>query len=427
MEPANSELISGEQVRFTRKGAPFPDGTQFHFSPQLGKMAGPVYTAPARIWLGRTVTVTANVPNESTPAQATVTLSAEPFWIGIIGAYSVLAAILVVGALVNLWPLSQEVDRLVVSPPAVTLGSGESIRFYAAQNGTGQSNVSWSATSGVITPSGDYVAPKLAADATSPSTVTITAQSQTPNGPSAKAIVLVSSAGKLILNPSAVMLSPGQSQTFASGDKTATFAALSGDDGVLAAGPAAVASYKTPSSVPRPRIVTVTATAPDGKIASAHIFLSNGTGTDPQRVQMSWFASLMGAAGALVWTIRSFVSYVGSRKFRASWGMYYLLHPIFAAGLALVAYNGFPSLFDSGGSCTAITCTSIMKVAFYSGLVGLFSDTVMQKLRDITKVAFGTQEARTDQMAAAQKPQPQQNPASTAAGAGSAKPPAGNP
>lgn len=233
MQPAITELISGESVVFTKDGAPFPTGTQFQFSPALGTMDGPKYTAPNRIWLGRSVTVAAIVPEESAPRRATVTLLAEPFWIGAIGIYNVVAVILVVLGLAALWPAAQDPDQLIVSPPAVTLGSGESTRFYAALNGVGTTNINWSATSGVITPSGDYVAPTLPAAAAgappaAPANVTITAQVQGANGATAKAVVLVSPAGKLILAPATVALKAGKEQTFTTGDAASVFTALSG-------------------------------------------------------------------------------------------------------------------------------------------------------------------------------------------------------
>src|SRR4051794_11192255 len=49
-------------------------------------------------------------------------------------------------------------------------------------------------------------------------------------------------------------------------------------------------------------------------------------------------AVLMGAIGGYVHAATSFVTYVGNRRFKASWGWWYALRAFIGAGLALLLY-----------------------------------------------------------------------------------------
>ncbi len=105
----------------------------------------------------------------------------------------------------------------------------------------------------------------------------------------------------------------------------------------------------------------------------------------------------MGALGALLGAMRSFVNFVGSRSFVPSWSFYYLSRPVFGAALALIvffAYRiGAVSGLKSASPADAITA------AFVAGLVGLFADTFLQKLKELVTQLFRPEDPRPDKLA----------------------------
>ncbi|HET8548071.1 MAG TPA: hypothetical protein VFL57_08710 [Bryobacteraceae bacterium] len=393
IEPKTAVLTSGEQQAFA------PVDAAFTISPAIGKMEGNLYTAPWPILLGRNVTVTARRAAETDTA--VITLAAEPAWILIVGLVWVFTALFVSYELSQVWPQSVPEAAPLVSPPAATLRSGQNLRFYASANGIGTTNVTWTASQGSITQSGDFVAPAV----TAPQAVDITAKWPGASGQTAKALVLVTPGTTLVLSPSVVTLPAGGAQAFSvDGAATATFAALAGAEGTLSAGAVKAAPYKAPGSIPNARVVTVTATNP-GALASAHVFLKPDTESprsaeDSARRLVS-LAALSGAAGALIASVRSYVNYVGSRSFRASWGLFYIFRPWFAAGLALIVHAGYRSgVFGGGGTDSP----NVMTVVFYSGLVGLFADVVLEKLRNLVDAIFSGRDQRPDPMVPAARP-----------------------
>jgi hypothetical protein len=114
----------------------------------------------------------------------------------------------------------------------------------------------------------------------------------------------------------------------------------------------------------------------------------------PAAAQLLWLAVVAGAIGSSLGAVRSFVNYVGSRHFAPSWSLYYILHPTFGAGLALLVHMGH----RTGMAGASGNANDPAVVGFYSGLVGLFSDVALQKLRDAVGTIFGMQDQRTDKM-----------------------------
>lgn len=103
---------------------------------------------------------------------------------------------------------------------------------------------------------------------------------------------------------------------------------------------------------------------------------------------------LTGALGGQIHTLRSFVSYVGNRKLRASWLIQYFLTPFVAASLALVFY-----FVTRAGFFPADSTTQDMNVYGFTGLaglVGLFSTMAVNKLRRMAKELLGPVEEEKD-------------------------------
>jgi hypothetical protein len=99
-------------------------------------------------------------------------------------------------------------------------------------------------------------------------------------------------------------------------------------------------------------------------------------------------ALLMGAIGGYIHAATSFVSYIGNREFKASWGWWYGLRALIGAALALLLYLAFRAGFLTAGSSTAVV--DPYGVAAISGLAGLFSKQATDKLEEIFNTAFHT-------------------------------------
>ena len=100
-------------------------------------------------------------------------------------------------------------------------------------------------------------------------------------------------------------------------------------------------------------------------------------------------AMIMGAVGGYVHAATSFVSYIGNRQFKASWGWWYALRTTIGAALALMIYLAFRAgLLTTSGS-GADAQIDPYGVAAVSALAGLFSKQATDKLEEIFNTASG--------------------------------------
>lgn len=98
-------------------------------------------------------------------------------------------------------------------------------------------------------------------------------------------------------------------------------------------------------------------------------------------------AAAAGALGGMIHVLRSLAWYIGNRYLRLSWLPFYLLLPIVGAALGTVFYLvARAGLFSPTSSATADT--NVYGVAALAGLVGLFSEQALQKLRDVFSSLF---------------------------------------
>ncbi len=148
----------------------------------------------------------------------------------------------------------------------------------------------------------------------------------------------------------------------------------------------------------------ITAIDSSGQRKAAAVILLASTDVTDDR-SMLWLVFLMGAFGAMLAAVRSFVNFVGSRTFVPSWGFYYLFRPMFGAGLALIVFFAYRIGAVSGpkGGSSADPFTA----AFVSGIVGLFADTVLQKLKELVEQLFRPQDTRADKLHGAGPAAPQ--------------------
>lgn len=103
---------------------------------------------------------------------------------------------------------------------------------------------------------------------------------------------------------------------------------------------------------------------------------------------------LIGALGGQIHALRSFAAYVGNRKLITSWLIQYLLMPFEGASLALVFYLVICAGFFSANSTTQNM--NVYGFAGLAGLVGLFSNMAVKKLKDMAEQLLGFPEKQED-------------------------------
>ena len=95
---------------------------------------------------------------------------------------------------------------------------------------------------------------------------------------------------------------------------------------------------------------------------------------------------IAGALGSFIHLATSFADFVGNRRLMPSWIWWYILRPFIGVALALLFYFVF-----RGGLMTASSSStemSVFGIAAVSGLAGMFSKQVTDKLREICDTAF---------------------------------------
>jgi hypothetical protein len=93
-----------------------------------------------------------------------------------------------------------------------------------------------------------------------------------------------------------------------------------------------------------------------------------------------------GALGSYVHTATSYSTYVGNRKFIASWTWWYLLRPFVGVSLSLIVYFSIRGGFLLLARVEEASQVNPYGVAAIAGLVGLFSKQASDKLNEL----FGT-------------------------------------
>ncbi|KYK30979.1 MAG: hypothetical protein HXS48_00440 [Theionarchaea archaeon] len=96
--------------------------------------------------------------------------------------------------------------------------------------------------------------------------------------------------------------------------------------------------------------------------------------------------AVMGALGGLVYSITLFAHYVGRKEFETSYGCWYVLRPLIGAILAVIFYLGFRGAFFTFSAGTQDL--NVSGVAALGGIVGIFSQETMEKLRDVAENLF---------------------------------------
>lgn len=108
--------------------------------------------------------------------------------------------------------------------------------------------------------------------------------------------------------------------------------------------------------------------------------------TNPE-IRLVIFSSFFGIVGASIHGLGSLTAWMSSRRLESGWEIWYLTRPAIGAALALITYIILRAGFVTGGP----TAISDFGVAGLSALVGLMTDEMTKKLRDVFDSLFGIQ------------------------------------
>ncbi|MBC8496656.1 MAG: hypothetical protein ISS57_00930 [Anaerolineales bacterium] len=116
------------------------------------------------------------------------------------------------------------------------------------------------------------------------------------------------------------------------------------------------------------------------------IWPSEGAVELADEVRLILIVLLSGALGSMVHALRSFFWYVGNRMLVRSWIMKYILLPFSGSTLGLMFYLVLRAgLFSPEASVNA---TSAFGFAGVAGLVGMFSEQAVEKLKEVASTLF---------------------------------------
>jgi len=127
---------------------------------------------------------------------------------------------------------------------------------------------------------------------------------------------------------------------------------------------------------------------------------------EPREAVVLVMVMLFGALGAFVHWTKSLSRYVGNRKLKRSWIVYYLLMPFEGAALAAILYL----LLRVGALGPQTTTGNLNVIGMYSfaALVGLFSKHALEKLAEVFSTLFTGIKTR-DSLDSAPKDEPGQD------------------
>jgi hypothetical protein len=148
----------------------------------------------------------------------------------------------------------------------------------------------------------------------------------------------------------------------------------------------------TPSAAP---LATATSTASPTPIPTPTPIVNGGWDPNVQlfnwkfevsiELRLLWLVMLFAAIGSYIHVAKSFAEFVGDKKFERSWIWWYVLQTPVGIALALTFYVGI-----RGGILPATSSNDVnpFGIAFFAGLVGLFSKQATDKLGEVFDTLF---------------------------------------
>ncbi|HXM43006.1 MAG TPA: IPT/TIG domain-containing protein [Bryobacteraceae bacterium] len=385
--------------------------------PRSGQIDGNgVYTAPKLVARNTNVTVQAHDGTQFDAAN--VTLDPGWFWLHLLGVYWLAWAALLLAVLLGGWqrvcPNCRPAE-LLISPPLATVTASQPVRFTATAPVTWQDNLN----SGGLYNTPPAAPPNASID------ITATAIAD-PKKFASASLIWSSDIG--------ITLQPQQSIVFGEGhvdfnailtaapDKqgkidlsTAVVAWVQPPIGSILAGPNGTATYRArPGEIKRAATIMIMANvqAPGVPPRPAGTYLTllpqspakacqeDGT---PSTASLIALIALAGALGGLIHGASSFAIFAGNRQFKSSWTWWYVLRPLLGAAVALVVYLVVRSGMGTGD--WALAGADCLKTAGFAGLIGMFAEPAMLKLKDIFNTIFTPRDdPRKDELNPEQSP-----------------------
>jgi hypothetical protein len=394
--PNNVSLRARQTQVFHIEGANGP--IKWSIEPRTGRInEHGVYTAPLLIARTANVTVQANEGTQFDAAN--VTLDPAWFWIHWLGAYWVAGAAILLAILLWRWERlcpSCRPAELLLTPPLATVTASQPVRFTATAPVTWQDNMN---------SSGLYIAPQVAPP--NPS-INITATAVADPKKIASASLIWSSDIGMTLQPQNAVLDAGGKLDFspiltAPPDKDgqsvlskAWVEWLQPPIGNIVPGVNGTAVYIV-GDVKRATTIMIMANVrvPGGPPRPAGAYLTllpklprNACAEDgtPNTASLIALIALAGALGGLIHGASSFAIFAGNRQFKASWTWWYVLRPVLGAAVALVVYLVVRSGVGTGD--LSLSGADCLKTAGFAGLIGMFAEPAMLKLKDIFNTIF---------------------------------------
>lgn len=367
------------------------------------------YTAPTKLWRGRMAIVRAENNTTRNFGTATITLNPDPAWRSFVGAL-MLVFLVVTAIFVRMdWPTPCICDTTpLVTPAAAWLKPGDTLPLTLAHCAPQPASINWKLVSGpgTVSAAGVFVAGTLA-----PAAPPADAVIQALDGDQkvlGSATIHITNAATLQIWPPIVSLPAGEHQTFtllSSPALTAVKWSLdpTGSGTLVQDGSLTAWKYTAPRSIDRPATVKVVATVTNGAapaaalvgqsvVAVVQLIPDRDHGCQSAK-DIYGFVFWMGLLGSYIHTTLSFAAYAGNRKFLASWTWWYVLRPPAGGLLAVLVFFLF-----GGGYFGKSDVTNSYVVATYAGLVGLFSEVALMKLKEIMETILKPKEERSDKI-----------------------------
>lgn len=141
----------------------------------------------------------------------------------------------------------------------------------------------------------------------------------------------------------------------------------------------------------------------------ASLFILLRLAADPAQLTTIVFLGIVaagGAAGGLIHSLNSFVTYVGNGKLKHRWVPQYVMRPllglILALAITMLIKGDLLKTQEPAENGDGASLYSLKGCYFYGAiavLVGMFVDLTIQKMQDIAFAIFGKPEAKADHFA----------------------------
>jgi len=417
IEPLDPEIEAGDAIQFRVQPEAWQSEVTWEVAPtgfphheKINHLSG-AYQAPKRIWQPRQLLIhaRAKVGQSEMVRSTTVRLSDRRFWSCALIIYLVLLCPALLFVTYRIFcqdhgypDAAPNAALRALIPPMVTLRPSDSQTFFLRRHGEDAdppTSVRWT-LDGQSIPSPVVIAPPTVPTSPPSDTRVHSLRAVSTNAPGQvfESATLLSSLASLSITPPHAILREKQAVQFQADLKPAS----SSSSEILkpnrfvwwvdAGGVGRIDSngwYQAPENTGDHGWVTVQVRHRDHPElqAAALVELQSSCPWDPCLVAA--LAIIMGSLGAVVHAMTSLSTYQGNRSFQTSWANWYVILPLRGGILALIVYFLFAAdMIKTSG------VGGLAAIAGIAGLVGLFASEVTEKLGDIARAIFGSNNDR---------------------------------